>query len=27
VPLTTLDEIDHLDITIDGADEIDPRSI
>ena len=24
VPLTTLDEIDHLDITIDGADEIDP---
>nr|QIO99887.1 ribose-5-phosphate isomerase RpiA [Bradyrhizobium symbiodeficiens]QIP10503.1 ribose-5-phosphate isomerase RpiA [Bradyrhizobium symbiodeficiens] len=25
VPLTTLDEIDHLDITIDGADEIDPE--
>jgi len=24
VPLTTLDEIDHLDITVDGADEIDP---
>jgi len=24
VPLTTLDEIDHLDLTIDGADEIDP---
>src|SRR3569833_3244375 len=23
VPLTTLDEIDHLDITVDGADEID----
>jgi ribose 5-phosphate isomerase A len=25
VPLTTLDEIDHLDLTIDGADEIDPK--
>ena len=25
VPLTTLDEIDHLDLTIDGADEIDPQ--
>jgi ribose 5-phosphate isomerase A len=25
VPLTTLDEIDHLDITVDGADEIDPE--
>src|SRR3569623_3618190 len=24
VPLTTLDEIDHLDLTVDGADEIDP---
>nr|WP_233287131.1 ribose-5-phosphate isomerase RpiA [Bradyrhizobium oropedii] len=24
IPLTTLDEIDHLDLTIDGADEIDP---
>src|SRR6188472_240458 len=24
IPLTTLDEIDHLDITVDGADEIDP---
>ncbi|WP_429030764.1 ribose-5-phosphate isomerase RpiA [Bradyrhizobium sp. I1.14.4] len=24
VPLTTLEEIDHLDLTIDGADEIDP---
>src|SRR4051795_4711439 len=24
VPLTTLDQIDHLDITVDGADEIDP---
>ena len=24
VPLTTLDEVDHLDITVDGADEIDP---
>src|SRR5579872_1861543 len=24
VPLTTLDEVDHLDLTIDGADEIDP---
>src|SRR5436305_4956735 len=23
VPLTTLDEIDHLDLTVDGADEID----
>src|SRR3954469_13136266 len=23
-PLTTLDEIDHLDLTVDGADEIDP---
>lgn len=25
VPLTTLDEIDRLDLTVDGADEIDPR--
>ncbi|WP_027544538.1 ribose-5-phosphate isomerase RpiA [Bradyrhizobium sp. WSM2254] len=25
VPLTTLDGIDHLDITVDGADEIDPE--
>lgn len=25
IPLTTLDEIDHLDITVDGADEIDPQ--
>lgn len=25
VPLTTLDDIDHLDITVDGADEIDPE--
>jgi ribose 5-phosphate isomerase A len=25
VPLTTLDDIDHLDLTIDGADEIDPK--
>jgi ribose 5-phosphate isomerase A len=25
VPLTTLDEIDHLDLTVDGADEIDPE--
>src|SRR5215471_15299839 len=25
VKLTTLDEIDHLDITVDGADEIDPE--
>lgn len=25
VPLTTLDEIDHLDMTVDGADEIDPE--
>jgi ribose 5-phosphate isomerase A len=24
IPLTTLDEIDHLDLTIDGADEVDP---
>lgn len=24
IPLTTLDEIDHLDLTVDGADEIDP---
>lgn len=24
VPLTTLDDIDHLDLTVDGADEIDP---
>lgn len=24
IPLTTLDEIDHLDITVDGADEADP---
>src|SRR5258708_35288455 len=24
IPLTTLDEVDHLDLTIDGADEIDP---
>lgn len=25
VPLTTLDQIDHLDMTVDGADEIDPE--
>ena len=25
MPLTTLDEIDHLDLTVDGADEIDPE--
>ena len=25
VPLTTLDEIDHIDIAIDGADEVDPQ--
>jgi ribose 5-phosphate isomerase A len=25
VPLTTLDEIDHLDLTVDGADEVDPK--
>jgi ribose 5-phosphate isomerase A len=25
IALTTLDEIDHLDLTVDGADEIDPR--
>jgi len=25
IPLTTLDEIDHLDIAIDGADEVDPQ--
>ncbi|WP_407159972.1 ribose-5-phosphate isomerase RpiA [Bradyrhizobium sp. STM 3557] len=25
VPLTTLDEIDHLDLTVDGADEVDPQ--
>lgn len=24
VPLTTLDEVDHLDLTVDGADEVDP---
>jgi len=24
IPLTTLDELDHLDLTVDGADEIDP---
>jgi ribose 5-phosphate isomerase A len=24
IPLTTLDEIDHLDLTVDGADEVDP---
>src|SRR4029079_2831452 len=24
IPLTTLDEIDHLDLTVDGADEMDP---
>jgi ribose 5-phosphate isomerase A len=24
VPLTTLDDIDHLDLTVDGADEVDP---
>jgi ribose 5-phosphate isomerase A len=24
IPLTTLDDIDHLDLTVDGADEIDP---
>ena len=26
VPLTTLDAIDHLDLTVDGADEVDPRA-
>ncbi|RAQ39102.1 ribose 5-phosphate isomerase A, partial [Arthrospira sp. O9.13F] len=25
IPLTTLDEIDHIDIAIDGADEVDPH--
>jgi ribose 5-phosphate isomerase A len=25
IPLTTLDEVDELDLTVDGADEIDPR--
>lgn len=25
VPLTTLDEIDHIDVAIDGADEVDPQ--
>ena len=25
IPLTTLDEVDQLDLTIDGADEVDPR--
>ncbi len=25
VPLTTLDEVDHIDIAIDGADEVDPQ--
>lgn len=25
VPLTTLDEVDHMDIAIDGADEVDPQ--
>jgi ribose 5-phosphate isomerase A len=25
IPLATLDEVDHLDLTIDGADEVDPR--
>lgn len=25
VPLTTLEEVDHLDLTVDGADEIDPN--
>jgi ribose 5-phosphate isomerase A len=25
IPLTNLDEVDHLDLTIDGADEVDPR--
>ncbi|MBS0015799.1 MAG: ribose-5-phosphate isomerase A, partial [Arthrospira sp. SH-MAG29] len=25
IPLTTLDEIDHIDIAIDGADEVDPN--
>ncbi len=25
IPLTTLDEIDHIDIAIDGADEVDPQ--
>jgi len=27
IRLTTLDEVDRLDLTVDGADEIDPRSI
>ena len=26
IPLTTLDEVDRLDLTVDGADEIDPRA-
>ena len=25
IPLTTLDQVDHIDLTIDGADEVDPR--
>jgi ribose 5-phosphate isomerase A len=25
VPLTTLDEVDHIDVAIDGADEVDPN--
>jgi len=25
IPLTTLDAIDHIDIAIDGADEVDPK--
>jgi ribose 5-phosphate isomerase A len=25
IPLTTLDEVDHIDIAIDGADEVDPQ--
>ena len=27
IPLTTLDAIDHIDIAIDGADEVDPRDV
>jgi len=27
IPLTTLDAIDHIDIAIDGADEVDPQRI
>jgi ribose 5-phosphate isomerase A len=25
IPLTTLDQVDHIDLTIDGADEVDPK--